>query len=85
MPLCIRSVSDFIDDLVHPDNRRWRTCYGEANEQTHEESRHDPILKLIRRKIAAERLVKLNARALNAGVILDEVFKRLRKVNHRPL
>lgn len=40
---------------------------------------HDLILKLIRRKIADERLVTLVARALKAGVVVDEKFEKTTK------
>jgi group II intron reverse transcriptase/maturase len=40
---------------------------------------HDLILKLIRRKIADERLVTLIARALKAGVVVDGVFEKTQK------
>ena len=37
---------------------------------------HELILKLIRRKIADERLVTLIARAIKAGVIVDGKFEK---------
>jgi RNA-directed DNA polymerase len=40
---------------------------------------HDLILKLIRRKIADERIVTLVARALKAGVVVKGVFERTTK------
>jgi RNA-directed DNA polymerase len=40
---------------------------------------HDLILKLIRRKIADERLVTLVARALKAGIIVDGRFEKTTK------
>ena len=40
---------------------------------------HDLILKLIRRKIADERIVTLIARALKAGVVVDGVFEKTQK------
>ena len=40
---------------------------------------HDLILKLIRRKVADERLVTLIARALKAGVIVEGRFEKTRK------
>jgi RNA-directed DNA polymerase len=40
---------------------------------------HDLILKLIRRKIADERLLTLIARALKAGVVVDGVFEKTEK------
>lgn len=40
---------------------------------------HDLILKLIRRKIADERLVTLVARALKAGIIVDVRFEKTTK------
>lgn len=40
---------------------------------------HDLILKLIRRKIADERLVTLVARALKAGVVVEGKFERTTK------
>ena len=40
---------------------------------------HDLILKLIRRKIADERLLTLIARALKAGIIVEERFEKTTK------
>ena len=40
---------------------------------------HNLILKLIRRKIADERIVTLIARALKAGVIVDGVYEKTQK------
>ena len=40
---------------------------------------HDLILKLIRRKIADERIVTLVARALKAGVVVNGVFEKTTK------
>ncbi len=40
---------------------------------------HDLILKLVRRKIADERIVTLIARALKAGVVVDGVFEKTQK------
>jgi len=40
---------------------------------------HDLILKLIRRKIADERLVTLVARALKAGIIIDGKYEKTTK------
>jgi group II intron reverse transcriptase/maturase len=40
---------------------------------------HEVILKLIRRKIADERLLTLIARALKAGVVVDGIFEKTEK------
>jgi len=40
---------------------------------------HNLILKLIRRKIADERLVTLVARALKAGIMVDGIFEKTTK------
>lgn len=59
------------------DGRHW--CVSIDLENFFDEIPHDLILKLIRRRIADERLVTLVARALKAGVVVDGVLEKTTK------
>ena len=68
----IRHVQDIVTE-----GREW--CASIDLKAFFDEIPHNLILKLIRRKIADERLVTLIARALKAGVIVDGKFEKTAK------
>jgi RNA-directed DNA polymerase len=57
----------------------YRWCASVDLKSFFDEIPHDLILRLIRRRIADERLVTLVARALKAGVIVDGKFEKTQK------
>ena len=70
--MAIRHVQELVKE-----GRRW--CVSVDLKSFFDEIPHDLILKLIRRKIADERLVTLVARALKAGVIENGEFQKTPK------
>ncbi len=68
----IRHVQSIVND-----GHEW--CASIDLKAFFDEIPHNLILKLIRRKIADERLITLIARALKAGVIVDGIFEKTAK------
>jgi len=74
-----RSQHQAIEHIREMVKRGYEWCASIDLQSFFDEIPHDLILKLIRRKIADERLVTLIARALKAGVVDNGVFEKTTK------
>jgi group II intron reverse transcriptase/maturase len=74
-----RSQHQAIEHIREMVKRGYEWCASIDLQSFFDEIPHDLILKLIRRKIADERLVTLIARALKAGVVDKGIFEKTTK------
>jgi RNA-directed DNA polymerase len=74
-----RSQHEAIRHVREKVKQRYRWCASVDLKSYFDEIPHDLIFKLIRRRIADERLVTLIARALKAGVVVDGQFEKTTK------
>jgi group II intron reverse transcriptase/maturase len=74
-----RSQHQAIRHVREKVKQRYRWCASVDLKSYFDEIPHDLIFKLIRRRIADERLVTLIARALKAGVVVEGQFEKTTK------
>jgi len=74
-----RSQHQAIQYVREKVKQRYRWCASVDLKSYFDEIPHDLVFKLIRRRIADERLVTLIARALKAGVVVDGEFEKTTK------
>jgi len=74
-----RSQHEAIRHVREKVKQRYRWCASVDLKSYFDEIPHDLIFKLIRRRIAAERLVTLIVRALKAGVVVEGQFEKTTK------